>query len=137
MARTLPAYPVMQATLLMEQLLKVQDLQFIKGEDPETHPELKTLRADIPPQVLSHADRLFAREKKAVALIERNVCTGCRMGLPTGTVLAVRQGADIQLCGNCGRYLYIAPEPPPVEEAAKPKRKRAARKPKAEAEAAA
>jgi predicted nucleic acid-binding Zn-ribbon protein len=83
--------------------------------------------------MLSHADRLFARAKKAVAVIERSVCTGCRMGLPTGTVLAVRQGADIQLCGNCGRYLYLPPEPAPVPEAeAKPKRKRAARKPKAE-----
>jgi predicted nucleic acid-binding Zn-ribbon protein len=126
----------MQATLLMEQLLKVQELQFTQSQDPEKHPELKKLREGIPPQVLSHADRIFARARKAVALIERNVCTGCRMGLPTGTVLAVRQGADIQICGNCGRYLFIAPEPPPAEEVAvKPKRKRAVRKPKAEATA--
>ena len=129
----------MQATLLMEQLLKVQELQFIQGQNPEKHPELKKLREGIPAQMLSHADRMFSREKKAVSLIDHGVCTACRMGLPTGTVLKVRQGADIQLCGNCGRYLYLAPEAPPapVEEApAKPKRKRAPRKPKAEAAAA-
>lgn len=123
----------MQATLLMEQLLKVQELQFLKGLNPEKHPELKQLRAGIPAQMLSHADRMFSRDKKAVAIIEHSVCTACRMGLPTGTVLKVRQGADIQICGNCGRYLYLPPELPPalVEEApVKAKRKRAARKPK-------
>lgn len=129
----------MQATQLMEQMLKVQNLQFVQGLDPEEHAELKQLRAGIPPQMLSHADRMFVREKKAVAIIEHGVCTACRMGLPLGTVLKVRQGADIQICGNCGRYLYLAPEPPPaVEEApAKPKRKRATRKAKADADSSA
>lgn len=124
----------MQATATMERLLKIQELQLVQGEDPATHSELKQLREGIPPQVLGHADRLFQRGKKAVALIERTVCTACRMGLPVGTVLTVRQGADIQLCGNCGRYLFIAPEPPPApveEPPAAPKRKRAGRKPKA------
>jgi hypothetical protein len=129
----------MQATILMEHLLKVQQLQFIQGENPEKHAELKQLREGIPAQMLSHADRMFSRDKKAVSLIEHNVCTACRMGLPTGTVLKVRQGADIQICGNCGRYLYLAPEAPPapVEEApVKPKRKRAVRKPKPDEAAA-
>lgn len=123
----------MQATILMEQLLKVQELQFIQGQKPEKHGELKKLREGIPAQMLSHADRMFSREKKAVSLIDHGVCTACRMGLPTGTVLKVRQGMDIQICGNCGRYLLLAPEPPPapVEEVpVKAKRKRAARKPK-------
>ena len=46
----------------MEQLLKVQELQFIQGQKPEKHPELKKLREGIPAQMLSHADRMFSRE---------------------------------------------------------------------------
>lgn len=123
----------MQAKHLMELLVRIQQLQFFDGEDPATHPELKNLRAEVPPQVLGHADRLIARGKKAVAVIEHNVCTGCRMGLPVGTVLAVRHGVDFHLCGNCGRYLHLPAEPDAPAPEARPKRKRAARKSQAEA----
>ena len=68
------------------------------------------LRAKIPPQVLGHYDRLVVRGKKGVAVVRNQVCTGCHMKLPIGTINTLMQNQDIQLCDTCGRYLYL-PDP--------------------------
>jgi len=70
------------------------------------------LRAKIPSQILAHYDRLVVRGKKGVATVRGQVCSGCHMHLPLGVIMTLRHGQDIQLCENCGRYLYL---PPAVE----------------------
>ena len=91
--------------LLMQNLLALQTLEFNKPTgDTKT---IEELRGKIPAQVLAHYDRLMARGKKGVAAVRNQVCTGCHMGLPTGVVMTLMHGTDIQLCDNCGRYLYL------------------------------
>ncbi len=109
----------------MESMLQIQELQLVQEEDPESHPELVKLRKTVPPQILGHFDRMLARGKKAVAPVRNRTCTGCRMNIPVGTIAVLMRDEDIQLCGSCGRYLYLAPEPPlePAPEPA-PKKKR-------------
>jgi predicted nucleic acid-binding Zn-ribbon protein len=60
--------------------------------------------------ILAHYDRLVARGKKGVAVVRNQVCGGCHMKLPIGTVNTLMQGHDVQLCDTCGRYLYL-PDP--------------------------
>lgn len=50
------------------------------------------------------------RKKKggtAVAKVERGLCQGCRMTLPTQHLQKVRAGRQTVLCNSCGRMLWI------------------------------
>ena len=47
------------------------------------------------------------REKRgrAVALVERNTCLGCRVGVPSMVVARARSGRELAYCPSCGRIL--------------------------------
>ena len=116
---------------LLASLFKLQALDF--GPETQTSvAEKAELRAKVPVQILGHYDRLVVRGKKGVALVRNQVCTGCHMRLPIGTINTLMQGNDIRLCDTCGRYLYLptAAETEFVEkvEAAKPAPKARKRK---------
>ena len=116
-------------TELLQTLLRLQALDFeeIEEKDPET--AIAALRAKIPAQILGHYDRLVVRGKKGVALVRGQVCTGCHMTVPLGTIMTLKHGDDIQLCENCGRYLHLAEaeQVEPVVET-KPKKSRRPKK---------
>ena len=42
----------------------------------------------------------------AVARVERNMCQGCRLSLPTGDVQKAKTSQGTVLCSSCGRILY-------------------------------
>lgn len=123
---------------IMKALVRIQTLEYgPEAESAATLAELEQLRSQVPPQILGHYDRLRARGKKGLALVRNNkVCAECNMQVPIGTVVTIIKGADIQLCGNCGRYLFVEETPPAVENAPaatgepaeKPKRGRKPRK---------
>lgn len=116
---------------LLTNLLKLQALDFQETTSSKDETEKAALRGLIPAPILGHYDRLVARGKKGVALVRNQVCTGCHMRLPIGTINTLMQATDIQLCDTCGRYLYLDPAaeaqaeaPAPAEApAAKPARK--------------
>jgi predicted nucleic acid-binding Zn-ribbon protein len=117
---------------LMQNLIQLQSLEFGDNKNAQAEAVMAGLRVKIPHQILDHYDRLVARGKKGVAAVRGQVCSGCHMQVPLGVVMTLRHGQDIQLCENCGRYLYLQPEG--ETEAAKPatapKPARKARKPK-------
>src|SRR5579872_1164222 len=100
-------------TDLILNLLKLQSLDFHEPGDV-SESQRAELRNSVPPPILAHYDRLVARGKKGVAVVRNQVCTGCHMRLPIGTINTLMQHADIQLCDTCGRYLHLAPEPAPA-----------------------
>lgn len=105
----------------MEALVQLQKLEFgADCESPSAKDTIEKLRSQVPYQILGHYDRLRARGKKGIALVRNLVCCECHMAVPLGTVQTVMKGLDIQLCGQCGRYLYVLPEAAPVEETVKP-----------------
>ena len=91
-------------------LLKLQAIDFDPNPDASSEAQAGELRAKVPAQILGHYDRLVTRGKKGVAVVRNQVCTGCHMRLPIGTINTLMQGNDIQLCDSCGRYLYL-PDP--------------------------
>ncbi len=95
---------------LLTNLLKLQALDFSDALKSTKAAEREALRALIPMPILGHYDRLTARGKKGVAVVRNQVCTGCHMRLPIGTINTLMQDQDIQLCDTCGRYLCL-PEP--------------------------
>jgi predicted nucleic acid-binding Zn-ribbon protein len=111
---------------LLQNLLRLQTLEFEKSAGKAPNPAVAEVRAKIPAQILGHYDRLVARGKKGLAAVRDQVCTGCHMRLPIGVVTTLMHGNDIQLCDTCGRYLYLAEPTKPADAppaAAKPARK--------------
>jgi hypothetical protein len=118
---------------LLQNLVRLQSLEFgdVKVENAEA--SAAKLRAKIPQPILGHYDRLIARGKRGMAQVRDQVCTGCHMRLPMAVIMTLMHDRDIQLCDTCGRYLYLAdPAAPPAAEPAKaPKPAKKARKRKA------
>jgi hypothetical protein len=115
----------MNATI--QNLLKLQSIEF--GGEKGGEKQIADLRASIPEPILGHYDRLRARNKKGVAQVRNQVCSGCHMRLPIGVIATLMQDRDIQLCDSCGRYLYLELQTAPVETAPveKPVKKRKAK----------
>lgn len=104
---------------IIDNLLELQTLDFTERKDAAA---AAAVRAKVPAQILAHYDRLVARGKKGVAVVNHQVCTACHVTVPRAVELVLMRGEDIRLCGNCGRYLSLprntAPAPavlPPVK----------------------
>jgi predicted nucleic acid-binding Zn-ribbon protein len=109
---------------ILQNLLKLQALEFGETAEKNADAQSAELRAKIPQAIVGHYDRLRARGKKGVAIVRNQSCTGCHMRVPIGVITVLMRGEDIQLCETCGRYLYL-PDPAESEflqhlEAAKP-----------------
>jgi hypothetical protein len=116
---------------LLQNLLKLQTLDFADPSPKSAEKQKAEIRSKIPAQVLGHYDRLVVRGKKGVAIVRDQVCTGCHMRLPIGTITTLMHGNDIQLCDTCGRYLCLeaiqtaaAPAPEPAPKPVKKPRKK-------------
>jgi predicted nucleic acid-binding Zn-ribbon protein len=94
---------------LLQNLIKLQSLEFSDVEGKDVEAAMMDLRAKIPSQILGHYDRLAAKGKKGITMVRDQVCTGCHMRVPIGGIMALKHGEDIQLCESCGRYLYLPP----------------------------
>jgi predicted nucleic acid-binding Zn-ribbon protein len=117
----------MNATI--QNLLKLQSIEF--GEAKGSEKQIGELRGLIPEPILGHYDRLRVRDKKGVAVVRNQVCTGCHMRLPIGVITVLMQDRDIQLCDSCGRYLYLEPQTAAPAVAVAPVKPVKKRKPKA------
>ena len=95
---------------LLQNLIKLQSLEFGGSDDKKTEAAMTALRAKIPSQIIAHYDRIVVKGKKGITLVRDQVCTGCHMRVPIGAILSLKHGEDIQLCESCGRYLYLPPQ---------------------------
>jgi predicted nucleic acid-binding Zn-ribbon protein len=111
--------------LLLESLLKLQSLEFDEAgfdgaSEKEIDKKIASLRLQIPLPILNHYDRLGARGKKGVAAVRHQTCTGCHVQVTKAVVISLMRGEDVQVCENCGRYLYL-PKPGDPDQQAAPK----------------
>ena len=77
---------------LLQNLIKLQSLEFSEIEEKNTEAAMAELRGKIPSQILGHYDRLVAKGKKGIALVRDQVCTGCHMRVPIGGIMALKHG---------------------------------------------
>src|SRR5690242_21018205 len=94
----------------MTNLLKLQTVDVEERGDDVSDAQRAELRNSTPQPILAHYDRFVVRGEKGVAVVRNQVCTGCHMRLPIGTINTLMQGNDVRLCDMCGRYLYL-PDP--------------------------
>jgi len=108
----------------LEALVQLQDIDLMLREvrDPEiAHEEerlgfaienvdhLERARRKIAGRIdeglLQTYERMSRRFVRVIVMVERSVCQGCRMSLPTSTAKNTSSLA-IENCENCGRILY-------------------------------
>ena len=100
---------------IMENLVALQTLQLQSGPGQRNREGvIEALRKDIPEPILTRYDRLVAQGKKGVASVRNGVCTQCHISVAIGALAGLAQEGDIRTCGNCGRYLFLAPNEPAV-----------------------
>jgi predicted nucleic acid-binding Zn-ribbon protein len=74
---------------------------------------VNSLRELIPTSILLHYDRLKARGKRSVAPVKRGVCGSCHLAVPSGSLANLRRTAgSLNVCVNCGAFVYFADEDP-------------------------
>lgn len=62
----------------------------------------------LDPTSLEHYEALRKRKGGvAVVKVQRGLCQGCRMSLPTHQQQRVRSGSQVVLCASCGRILFL------------------------------
>ena len=67
------------------------------------------LVADTKPSELARYDKLRkTRQGYAVAKVERGMCQGCQLTLPTKELQSVRAAQEPVQCNSCGRILYLS-----------------------------
>jgi predicted nucleic acid-binding Zn-ribbon protein len=118
---------------LLQNLIKLQAIEFEETTKKHAGATIAELRGKIPPQILGHYDRLVARGKKGVTAIRGENCSSCHIRVPIGAIMTLKRGEDIQLCENCGRYLYLldtaeVATPPPAVPLKRSKKARATKR---------
>ena len=75
--------------------------------------ELRHDRDEAAPQFAEHALAVYERLRDdrngyAVAKVERGMCQGCRITLPSGELQRIRNSQDMVQCSSCQRILFVA-----------------------------
>ncbi|PRR77224.1 putative zinc ribbon domain protein [Clostridium liquoris] len=80
----------------------------VKEEFERCKNEINVIRNKIPLELLKDFDEIKAQKKVAVALLQKNVCTGCKIKVSAITLDEINKGKEIVHCDNCGRILCKA-----------------------------
>ncbi len=78
-----------------------------------TLPSLQARRQDFVSRVGQRDLVLYeglrsSKAGQAIAKVERGLCRGCRMALPTHQLQRARLGRETVLCNSCGRILFVS-----------------------------
>lgn len=102
---------------IIQRLRQLDDLERQIGRLPKngTPPpgitqQIDLLRSQIPTSILKHHDRMRARDKTSVAPVRRGVCGACHLAIPIGHQASLRVPNDLNVCDNCGAFIYLADE---------------------------
>lgn len=118
-----------EVTAYLKELSELESATKTSKEVP-TEDKLKRilkLRQSIPEQIIGHYDRFVKAGKVPVIAVKSGVCYGCFVRMSSGSYQKLLRQDDLNLCENCGRYIYpeeVATEAAPVAAESKPKRQR-------------
>jgi hypothetical protein len=100
--------PISFMTIALQNLLRLQTIEFEELPGKHAKAQSAELRGQIPTAILERYDRLRLRDRKAIAVVLNSACTACHMRQPIGKMAALMRGQDIQVCDSCGRYLLLS-----------------------------
>lgn len=95
-----------EATSAAEHQALTEELQRLKQRLKTLKPERQQVARQVNPETLKLYDTLRAsKQGRAVAVLNDDSCSVCRVGQTTAIVQQVRQGQELILCSSCGRIL--------------------------------
>ena len=106
--QTEPAGPISFMNLALQNLLRLQSIEFEEVPGKNAKAQAAELRIQIPTAILDSYDRQRARDRKAIAVVLNSTCTACHMRQPIGKMASLMRGQEIQACDSCGRYLLLS-----------------------------
>jgi predicted nucleic acid-binding Zn-ribbon protein len=82
-------------------------IKVLTAEVAEYDAQRREEAEEIAPEMLRTYDHTrIAHQGRALAKLDRNLCTGCRISLPTNIVNKARIGNALVQCPNCERILH-------------------------------
>ena len=85
-----------------------QRVEQLRAERSEYEKQRELLAARFDPATLQRYETLRkSKGGRAVAKVERDLCQGCRMSLPTQLRQRVKSGRQAVNCSSCGRMLFV------------------------------
>lgn len=117
-----------------DSLKRLCDLERGKGtlssslSNSEKLHEINRLRSILPAFILGHHDRKIQMGKASIVSVVSGVCSACHLRLPTGHAARLQSSQDLEVCDNCGSFIYLEPgsEPAPAPLTISSRRKRRA-----------
>lgn len=76
--------------------------------------EIDRLRSIIPAFILAHHDRKLQQGKPSIVPVINGVCSACHLRLPSGHVAGLQTSQDLEVCDNCGTFIFLGAAPEPV-----------------------
>ncbi len=92
----------------------------------EKRHEIQRLRSIIPAFILGHHDRKIQMGKPSIVPVISGICSACHLSLPSGHAGRLQSSQDLEVCDNCGTFIYLeaGAKPAAPEAAATGRRKR-------------
>lgn len=69
--------------------------------------EIHRLRSILPAFILGHHDRKLQKGKPSIVSVVGGVCSACHLRLPVGHLARLRSSQDLEVCDNCGTFIYL------------------------------
>ena len=86
-----------------------EEMSQLASRVKELESQRKSMASTIQPADLNRYEHLrSAKGGQAIAKVERGLCRGCLMALPTHQLQRVRSGRETVLCSSCGRILFVS-----------------------------
>ena len=83
------------------------DLEQVKATLSDLRHKRQLLSEELDPPAIEFYQELRKEKGTAVARVEKGICRGCRISLPTTELQRARSGNLVQ-CSSCGRILFLA-----------------------------
>jgi predicted nucleic acid-binding Zn-ribbon protein len=74
---------------------------------PRTARRVKEIRKKIPKVILDHFECIRLDGRKPIAPVDYAVCTACNFKMPKARALAAHRSGEIDICDNCGAFIYV------------------------------
>lgn len=95
-------------------LLKLQELEnkckesnLSETEREHISSEVTLIKAQIPHDIETRFYKLYKKHGEAVVIANGGVCHGCYINLPSSQAIEINYNEELNVCQNCGRFIYI------------------------------
>ncbi len=92
---------------LMIRLDHLNNLNAELNSQPGILQKIEEMKKLIDNRLLTYYERMIKKKNNPFAVIEKNSCSGCHMGIPPVNMIKLQDRDGIQVCTYCGRFLIM------------------------------